>query len=114
MRMRHSSGDTVMFWQLRHFAIEGAAWLAVAVGVCHKEQPRARMIEADTASRENTRPDGVAQLFQVIANAIEPIPGKGNLFTKDRARTTFSDEPKPSRPKMLFSVLPPISPVRRA
>jgi hypothetical protein len=66
--------------------------LAVFVGVARKEQPFSRMVETDTASRKNRRPDGVIQGFQIIADAIEPAAGAGNLFAKDDARPDVSHE----------------------
>jgi hypothetical protein len=60
--------------------------------VANKANPRARMVETDTASRQNRRPDLVAHGFQVIACAIEPISSRGNLFAKDDARATCKDE----------------------
>lgn len=57
------------------------------------------MIGTDTASRENCRPDGVTHRFQVSADFIEPIARLGNLFTKDRRRREFRDEPSPIRPE---------------
>lgn len=71
----------------------GAAWFAVAVGVANKVQPMSDMVLTDAASRQNRRPDFVTQCFHVIADAIKPVAGFGNLFTKQDSRTTFSDEP---------------------
>jgi hypothetical protein len=92
IRRHHASGVTSIPAQPGHFAIEAHAWLAVAVGVAHKVNPRARMVFSDTDSRKNRRPDFVTQWTQVIADAIEPSPFVGNLFAKDRSRATCSDE----------------------
>ena len=86
MRSRHDWGDTSICWHPFHFNIEGALWLAVAVGVANKINPSSRMVETDSDSRQNTRPDFVAHRFQVIADAIEPAAGVGNLFAKDHSR----------------------------
>jgi hypothetical protein len=50
-----------------HFAIDGAAWFAVLVGVANKVNPRPRMVRADSASRQNTRPDLVTHRLHVSA-----------------------------------------------
>jgi hypothetical protein len=64
------------------------------------------MVRTDSDSRENRRPDGVAHAFHVIADAIEPISGLGSLLTKDDRRRSFSDEPKPLRPKVSLVTFP--------
>ena len=74
--------------------------MAVAVGVAHKVNPRARMVETDSDSRENCRPDGVIHRFQTIADFIKPISGLGSLLAKDRIRRAFRNEPEPVRPQV--------------
>lgn len=68
--------------------------------MARKPQPSPRMVETDTCSRQNRRPDDVAQGFQVIADAINPIPRSGNLFTKDVSRPVCGQERRPDGPEV--------------
>jgi hypothetical protein len=55
---------------------------------------------ANARSRENDRPAGVADRFQVSENKVEPRPSSRslNLLAKDDVRTMLLDEPEPERP----------------
>src|SRR5580692_9990593 len=97
MRSHHISGETFMPRQPGCFAIEGAAWFAVEVGVASKVKPIAEMVLADTESRQNRRADFVCQGLKIIADTIKPVP-RGNLLTKDCSRLAYLDERKPYRP----------------
>jgi hypothetical protein len=56
----------------------------------------------DARSRENDRPAGVADSFQVRENKVEPRPSSRaiNLLAKDRARAMLADEPEPLGPQV--------------
>jgi hypothetical protein len=66
--------------------------------------PRDRPLRwrADAASRQISRPDGVATRFHVSVNKVEPVPAvlTRNLFSKDDWRAALLDEPEPRWPKM--------------
>jgi hypothetical protein len=70
--------------------------------VTHEEKavPQVRRIEA--RSRQNRRPDGVTDSFQIICHKIEPAVANRriNLLAKDDWRATLRDEPVPDGPEM--------------
>ena len=63
------------------------------------------MILTDTASREVSRPEGIANSLQVIADAGMPISGLGNLLAKDEMRARCSNKLSPDWPEMLVASL---------
>jgi hypothetical protein len=105
IRWHHAGWLTSSPRQPGCFAIEGAAWFAVAVGVARKINPVSDMILADTESRKNRRPDFVTQWLHVIADAIKPSPLLGNLLAKDFSRTICSNEGEPVGPSIFRDVL---------
>lgn len=64
------------------------------------------MVCTDGDSRDIGRPEGIAQGFQVNADATKPAAGSGNLLAKDRSRPSCSDEPPPLRPPIRLNVTP--------
>jgi hypothetical protein len=109
IRRHHASGETSIPRHPGHFDIEGAAWLAFAVGVANKIKPEAEMVFADTDRREVSRPEGIAKSFQVIADDGMPVRGLGNLLAKDNARASCSDKLAPDWPEMPFAFEPLVS-----
>ena len=74
----------------------------LASGVGHPVRSVPEMRRADARSRENDRPAGVADSFQVRENKVEPRPSSRafNLLAKDRARAMLANEPEPLGPQV--------------
>ena len=75
---------------------------AISVGhpLRNKPNPLSDVRSADARSRDTDRPEGVAEVFQVSLNKVEPTMASRcfNLLTKDDARSALVDEPMPCGP----------------
>ena len=73
---------------------------SLADGVGHEPESLSDVRRADARSAEINRPDGVALVFQVSANKVEPSKAvfACNLLAKDALRSALADEPLPCRP----------------
>lgn len=80
---------------------------AVAVG--HKPQAVSPMGRIDGTSRDNGRPAGVTDTFQVRMHSVEPIlPNRcRNLFSHDDIGPAGTDEIEEDGPEMAFVCLRP-------
>src|SRR5262245_25975562 len=60
------------------------------------------MRRPNSASRDNGRPNGVADAFQIMGHGVEPlVPNRlHNLLTKHRCRSALANEPEPMRPQV--------------
>jgi hypothetical protein len=87
---------------LRSSHEESVRFPALASGVGHEVEPVSDVRSADARSRERDRPEGVAQVFQVILNKVEPRPAvlARNLLSKEDCRVALADEVVPGRPEV--------------
>jgi hypothetical protein len=72
-----------------HFCIDGANWFAFAVGVANNPDSVSTVGSIDGTSRNNKRPAGVAETFQVSEHFVEP---QGNV-----ASNVLANDPSGSR-----------------
>jgi hypothetical protein len=73
-----------------------------AVGVGHKPQSVPSMGRIDGTSRDNGRPDGVADAFQVSTHSVEPCLAnrRRNLLSHDDGRPASGDEAEEDGPQV--------------
>ncbi len=81
---------------------------SLAAGVGHKPQPISSMGRIDGTSRDNGRPAGVADAFQVRMHSVEPILSNRcrNLLSHDDRGEGSADEVEEDRPEVAFVFLP--------
>ena len=77
---------------------------AKLVGVGHKPQAISSMGRVDGTSRDNCRPAGVVDAFQIRTHSVEPILSNRcrNLFSHDDWGTHGADEAEEDRPEVAF------------
>ena len=92
------------FCKARHdgcFAMLGVNWFAVTVGVANNPDPVAPVRGTDGTSRNNKRPAGVAECFQVRKHIIEAhadVPS--NVLSNDPSWPEFRDKAPILRPEV--------------
>jgi hypothetical protein len=76
----------------------------VTRGVGHKPKAVSAMGRADGTSRDNGRPAGVTDSFQVSRHSVEPILAnrRRNLFSHDDSGTAGFDKTEENWPEMTF------------
>lgn len=89
-----------MFRQPGCFRIDGAPWLAVAVGVATNPEPRPPVIMSNGTSRNFKRPDFVTDGFQVRRHLLERQSVKvSNVLAKDPSGPDFRHKAEHFRPE---------------
>jgi hypothetical protein len=91
-----------------HFAIVSSLrTLSTAHGVGHKPQAISSMGRIDGTSRDNGRPAGVADAFQVSTHSVEPIFSNRcrNLFSHEDRGPTGADKLKEDGPEVALVFL---------
>jgi hypothetical protein len=89
--------------------IPGESFQSRVFGVTHEEKTVAQVRRAEARSRQNRRPDGVADSFQVICHKVEPAVSNRslNLLAKDNWREALPDKPVPDGPEVPGVIRPP-------
>lgn len=79
-----------------------------ATGVCHKPQSISSMGRIDGTSRNNGRPNGVADAFQVRMHSVEPMLSNRcrNLLSHDDSGPAGTNKPMEFWPEVAFVVAP--------
>jgi len=90
------------------FVLNGIAsvFSSLACGVGHNPNPVAPVRGTDGASRNNRRPPGVAETFQVSQHVVEAhrdVPS--NVLKTDVARSEFINKPSNFRPEVAVILL---------